>query len=762
MCSRIRLVSTEDVDIPLKEIKIFLNLGGRAGQATMEQYYENTDKDVIEAYYLFPMPADSAVYDFEADINGKVIKTQLKAKEAAVTEYNQAISEGKQAVLMDQTAGNIFSVCLGNIPKSAKVMISIRAGLELLMEAGSKKMRWNWPTNVMPLYTPEDDSSFLGTVMKAVTNTSKRPYKMTITGSVIMPDGIVSIESKTHGIKFIGNTLEKFEIVPVNLNEDIILTIERNAPKTSLIGQVAENVPAEYKHAYQCNIVPDFSHIKPTNIKDMCYIIILDTSGSMQDGFENAVGAVELFLGSLPIGSTFNVIEFNSTFTKFSPEPVECTHITRGSACAWLSKLKAGGGTEVLDVMKDVYATLKEKQGAIIFVSDGGVSNTEQVIKTVKENKNVGLFTIGIGRNVSQQLIKEMASSSVGGVSEFVNNANDGLDEKVSQQLSRAQQSMVKCQKYNNVQVKTTGTCEMFPEVSYLYEGDCTTFHIFSSEPVESVTYNQNDENGLTVASFTVNPLMLSAPGNMFHRLAGVKLLSKLANAKPGSQITHLQEDPSKNAIIKASIGLGILSNYTAFIGVEVTNGPQGPITTPVLKKIPLQSPYGYGDEECAMEKCMAFSSKKSSSRGMRSFCTESFSGASSFAMPSAQIMSVNTCGSSLKNASYDLKSMPSSTRQSFNPFATMAQSAKEDEMDVDVPVTKPKPTIKLTVKMTDLPAYAKLGLRILTGQANGVLPFASQVSVGDYIELTDGEHSGVYKVTKLGSNDEPWVLQKF
>ena len=54
------------------------------------------------------------------------------------------------------------------------------------------------------------------------------------------------------------------------------------------------------------------------------YIFLIDRSGSMSGSpIQLAVGALKLFLHSLPIGSKFNVVSFGSNFEKLFPDSVE-------------------------------------------------------------------------------------------------------------------------------------------------------------------------------------------------------------------------------------------------------------------------------------------------------------------------------------------------------------------------------------------------------------------------------------------------------
>ncbi|KAF5921432.1 hypothetical protein HPG69_019483, partial [Diceros bicornis minor] len=64
--------------------------------------YENEEKVPLEAFFVFPMDEDSAVYSFEAVVDGKKIMAELQDKMKAHTNYENAISQGHQAFLLEE------------------------------------------------------------------------------------------------------------------------------------------------------------------------------------------------------------------------------------------------------------------------------------------------------------------------------------------------------------------------------------------------------------------------------------------------------------------------------------------------------------------------------------------------------------------------------------------------------------------------------------------------------------------------------------
>ena len=199
---------------------------------------------------------------------------------------------------------------MGNVPANAKVQIQIRAVGELQQEIDAEaSRRLNIPLTIMPKYTPESSQSHLSNVLDSVPRVSTKPYDFKLTGQVYV-DGLISLESKKkEGIKIskMNQDLLNFEINPENLTADIILTITRSKPKSFIVCESSRDLSVDadplYTYASQLSIIPDYSLplVPVPPVKDLCYVIIIDRSGSMEGkAFENAIESAKIFVSNLP------------------------------------------------------------------------------------------------------------------------------------------------------------------------------------------------------------------------------------------------------------------------------------------------------------------------------------------------------------------------------------------------------------------------------------------------------------------------------
>ncbi|HEV7737953.1 MAG TPA: VIT domain-containing protein [Chlamydiales bacterium] len=82
----------------------FLTCLAGVRRATVIQTYVSNATTHLDVKYVFPLPPDASVCAFKAVINGqRSIKGVVKEKEKAKAEYEEAVSKGKTAALLEQS-----------------------------------------------------------------------------------------------------------------------------------------------------------------------------------------------------------------------------------------------------------------------------------------------------------------------------------------------------------------------------------------------------------------------------------------------------------------------------------------------------------------------------------------------------------------------------------------------------------------------------------------------------------------------------------
>ena len=89
--------------VPLKRSELHGEVTGPLAAMRLVQVYgysrEQCDR-VLEAVYRFPLPGDAAVTGVRVRFGEVEIATELKEREQAESEYQEAVEQGKQAALL--------------------------------------------------------------------------------------------------------------------------------------------------------------------------------------------------------------------------------------------------------------------------------------------------------------------------------------------------------------------------------------------------------------------------------------------------------------------------------------------------------------------------------------------------------------------------------------------------------------------------------------------------------------------------------------
>ena len=82
----------EVIPVPLRNVAINAKVVDFISEVTVTQSYINAETVSIETTYMFPVEEEAAVTFFEAEVDGRKILTEVKEKQVAREEYNQAIN----------------------------------------------------------------------------------------------------------------------------------------------------------------------------------------------------------------------------------------------------------------------------------------------------------------------------------------------------------------------------------------------------------------------------------------------------------------------------------------------------------------------------------------------------------------------------------------------------------------------------------------------------------------------------------------------
>jgi len=303
--------------VPLKQVSIEASIQSFAADVTIKQVFRNDETTPVEAVYCFPIEEQAAVYAFVARIDDREIVAELKEKEEAQKEYNDALRQGHGAYLLeqDEKSQDNFVINVGALPPGKECQIEISYVSELDLVQNRNKIRFVIPTTIAPRYNPEK-----GGISSPANTTSKyvqtSPYTIEFCCRVDKV-GITSVSSTSHPIQVDLGQQDAYVITfaqqNTHLDRDILVDID-------LVENHSNTIIAVERGAVMVSFTPseeDCRHARNDVETTNEFIFVVDCSGSMRD--ENKIGlarqAMLLFLKSLPVDSHFNIVRFGSSHT---------------------------------------------------------------------------------------------------------------------------------------------------------------------------------------------------------------------------------------------------------------------------------------------------------------------------------------------------------------------------------------------------------------------------------------------------------------
>lgn len=604
------LITGNKEKVPLKSISVTLSINDFVAAVAATLNYENEEKVPLEAMFVFPMDEDSAVYSFEALVDGKKIVAELQDKTKAHSKYEEALSQGHQAYLLeeDDYSRDVFSCNVGNLQPGTKVAVTLRYVQELLLESDGA-LRYLLPAILNPRYQlSEQSASSCLNVQKPIVPLEDLPYTLSMVATITSQHGIERVQSNC-SLSPIQYLTDDKTSAQVSLTEghkfdrDVELLIyyrEVHSPSVA-VEKGMQDKKRDSLMGAPCAMVSFYPDIPEVNASKVCgeFVFLMDRSGSMQTPMrteENSQLRIEaaketllLLLKSLPMGCYFNIYGFGSSYEQFFPESVKYTQETIEEAVERVKRLDADlGGTEILTPLRNIYKTSSIPGHPLqLFVfTDGEVSDTYSVIREVKLNsKKHRCFSFGIGQGASTSLIKNIARVS-GGTAEFIT-GKDRMQAKALGSLKLALQCAVDDISVNWELPPGLSVNMLSPEQPTIFRGQRLIIYAQLTGPMpkaESIgaVCLKHTLQGKSLENKVTFSLQPKENANFtIHRLAAKFLIQ---TKDLGS---HEASKEEKKDVMNISLQSGVLSSFTAFVAInkELNKPVQGPLAHRVIPR---------------------------------------------------------------------------------------------------------------------------------------------------------------------------------
>ncbi|WP_162925828.1 marine proteobacterial sortase target protein [Isoalcanivorax indicus] len=563
----------------LQQSDVLVQVSGPVAHVTLTQHFHNQGREFGEALYVFPLPESAAIHHMEIQVGERRITGEIKERAEARARYQQARAEGRHAGLTEQLRPNLFTTSVANIAGGETVSVTLRYSQVLTRDGASFSLRL--PLTVTPRYQPLMRTHPLDDVTghndhhghpvtlpldihemaDATARMSARAQQATIAVHVDAGLPISNLHSSSHDVRqtFDGNGyLVALEQEQTPMDRDFLLSWTLEAGARSEAALFTETVnDAHYGLLMLMPPAPATLERLPRE-----QLLIVDTSGSMHgQRMQQARESLEYALARLTPGDRFNVLEFNHVHRSLFPEPMPVTAENLALARGFINGLRAGGGTEMLPVLRTALnmPTSAEHLRQILFITDGAVSNEHAVLALVRQRiGEARFFSVGIGAAPNSFLMRELASAGRGTYT-YIHNTSE-VRARMNRLLDKVAHPVIR-----DITLTLPEGIEWSlaaDEIPDLYLGEPVMLSLRMDKLPSSLTVRgQTPEPWARVVTRT--PIPHAGIGSLWAR---ERLRTLMAQQGPGQIDSRLRDD-----IVDVALTHRLVSRYTSFVAVDDT-----------------------------------------------------------------------------------------------------------------------------------------------------------------------------------------------
>jgi Ca-activated chloride channel family protein len=414
----------------------------------------NPTETPLNAKYLFPLHKDAAVFAMTMEVGDEVVQARIREREEARQAFEQGKREGKAAALLEQHRPNMFTQEIANLMPGDPIKVTLKYTQTVPRIDGGYEL--NVPLVVGPRYIPLDrtnrpqvaalvpataprdnaDSAaprldapgavqppatgvwqlgpvpaypeVAGLTIPATIDTDRVSIRVNLASAI----PIVGVTSKTHALATTGDAKARTITLAEGRtldNRDFILryALSGSAPQAGLLAH-RDAQDGTFSLLIEPPQAPANADITPREM-----VFVLDTSGSMSGlPIEASKTFMRHALQALRPADHFRIIRFSNNASEFTSGPVPATSANVRGGLAYIDRLTADGGTEVLAGLRQAYGVAQSPGTlrVVVFLSDGYVGNEPEILRMVAASVGQGrLYAFGIGSAVNRYLIEEMA-----------------------------------------------------------------------------------------------------------------------------------------------------------------------------------------------------------------------------------------------------------------------------------------------------------------------------------------------------------------
>lgn len=413
-----RLEARSGEPLLFKGVKISGELRGLLFEARVEQRFCNPTDTHAEVVYTFPLPWGAVLLGVDVLLGAQRLTGTVIAKQEAQAQYEEALSVGDAAIMLERNHDHSYCLNLGNLAPQEDCVVTLRYAQLLRCEQGGARLLI--PTVIAPRYGNALVDAKLQPHQTATHDVrAEHPFDL-----ILQLHGdlaLARVASPSHPISVVTRNSSSSEPVlkvalarRAALDRDFVLVIDE-WQRDSLTLLAQDSVSGGM--VLLASFCPRIAASTPPVI---ALKMLVDCSGSMAgDSINAAKRALQAIVLQLNDGDRFSLSRFGNSVEHRSRGLWLHSPATRLAAQRWVGDLQANlGGTEMEAALSSTFALAQKVSSDVLLVTDGEINAIDATIAAAQASGH-RLFVVGIGSSPAEALLRRLAETT-GGACDFV------------------------------------------------------------------------------------------------------------------------------------------------------------------------------------------------------------------------------------------------------------------------------------------------------------------------------------------------------
>ena len=553
-------LTTGDTEFPVTAIDINGDVDGDGVTWTVEATFENPLDEPAEAVLTLPLPVGAAVIGMTMKIGDREIAAEIKEREAARIEYEEAKEQGHSAAIVEQERAEIFTITVGNIHPGEAISVVLEIHDRAAIDGTKASLRF--PTMIKERYTPAGVPDV--STITPPRRTGRSPLRATVNISFSEPAQDLICET----VPSAKITPTQVSINDFGLTGDIILhwSIPSAIARAKWVADADD--PTMGTLEVNIRVEKDKTSVR----RRKAVQIMFDRSGSMNLHYiEWARRITEDLIASLTDDDLIHILTFDSSIDVFDATShgfVPVTRTVKQQLQKELAMITARGGTDLTGAITTsgaALATLADRADdadidrIAVLITDGAYGDEATAVHhREKHLAGARVIAVAIGENANG-FLETLAAN---GVCTYVSSP-EGLAEASAKVMSR-----VATAAHSKARLEAKGLANQAPaHAPDIYPETIVTLSGRMPRPQEGDQVVVNADSGHVITL----PISISTDASVTTRWASQHIKSldyeMMASDFSGDVVTAREK--LEALIVEMSVKYKVLSKYTAWLAVD-------------------------------------------------------------------------------------------------------------------------------------------------------------------------------------------------